>query len=727
MKKKAAIHILIFLLMESSLHGKEPNIVSRSVDVDGDGVFTVYDLMHQGESDRAEELDTKAAAGDAKAQFAFGRKHELGKDVEQNYKEAVRWYRKAAEQHLAAAQLGLGLMYEGGKGVERDYKEAIRWYRKAAEQGLILAQSRLGFMYDSGIGVEKNHEEAVRWYRKAAEQGDSLTQWMLGLAHYMGRGVDQDRKEAVRWYREAAEQGLAAAQFNLASMYGAGEGVDQDLDESVRWYRKAAEQGHAGAQLQMGLAYKYGICVDQDLKKAVRWYREAAEQGDASAQLNLGQMYRDGQGVEKDCDQAFRWILKAAEQGDLSAQFMLGVMHNDGQGGDQVGTGSGGWYRRQQAISWWRKSAEQGLAEAQFHLAIAYGSGRGVHKDNKEVVRWLRKAAAQGHAGAQTNLGYAYDNGEGVYKDHKEAVRWYRKAAEQGDAVAQKNLASAYYSGQGVIEDYGEAYKWVLLAAREGKDVASLKNKLKAQMTMGQIAQAQKRARVFVAREEEPTDNSKTVNESEAVTPKSTGTGFFIASRGYLVTAAHVVADPQSLKVYARGRQYEANVALTDEAADVAVLKVTGSGFAALPLIPSSATKLGDKVFTVGFPNIDLQGAEAKYTEGTISSLSGPANNPRYFQISTPVQPGNSGGPLVNTDGQVVGIVTARLSDVGTLIATGTMPQNVNYAMKSSFVLPFVESVPGLAAEMKKAKAGGKDSSVIIENAKAAVVLVMCY
>jgi len=92
--------------------------------------------------------------------------------------------------------------------------------------------------------------------------------------------------------------------------------------------------------------------------------------------------------------------------------------------------------------------------------------------------------------------------------------------------------------------------------------------------------------------------------------------------------------------------------------------------------------KVGDPVFTLGYPNVIIQGTEPKYTEGTISSLTGVGNNPRWFQISLPVQPGNSGGPLVDEHGQVVGIVNARLDDFKALATSGVLPQNVNYAIK---------------------------------------------
>ena len=77
----------------------------------------------------------------------------------------------------AIAEYTLGNMYSAGKGVSRDYAEAVKWYRKAAEQGYVRAQESLGFMYEKGQGIPRDYAEAIKWFRKAAEQGDAVALW----------------------------------------------------------------------------------------------------------------------------------------------------------------------------------------------------------------------------------------------------------------------------------------------------------------------------------------------------------------------------------------------------------------------------------------------------------------------------------------------------------------------------------------------------------------------
>src|SRR5208283_2618949 len=91
-----------------------------------------------------------------------------GRGVPKDYDEAVKWYRKAADQGNADAQNNLGIIYQNGFGVAKDYEEAVKWYRKSADQGHAVAQANLGWMCENGYGIPKDYEEAVKWYRKSA-------------------------------------------------------------------------------------------------------------------------------------------------------------------------------------------------------------------------------------------------------------------------------------------------------------------------------------------------------------------------------------------------------------------------------------------------------------------------------------------------------------------------------------------------------------------------------
>jgi TPR repeat protein len=175
----------------------------------------------------------------------------------------------------AYAQTLLGTMYRCGDGVPRDYKKAVTWYRKAAEQGNASAQSSLGEMYYFGYevfeGVPQDYNEAVKWYTKAAEQGYDSDQFNLGEMYYDGKGVPQDYNEAVKWYTKAAEQGYAHAQFSLGQMYYYGKGAPKDYNDAFKWNTKAAEHDYASAQTLLGEMHYFGRGVPQDYNEAYKW------------------------------------------------------------------------------------------------------------------------------------------------------------------------------------------------------------------------------------------------------------------------------------------------------------------------------------------------------------------------------------------------------------------------------------------------------------------------
>jgi TPR repeat protein len=120
--------------------------------------------------------------------------------VPQDYTEAVRWYRKAADQGYAEAQSDLGYMYSEGKGVPQDYTEAVGWDRKAADQGYARAQSALGYAYSEGKGVPQDYAQSAPWYRKAAKQGDEYAQRALAAMNIPFTAVTKiDLSAAFLW------------------------------------------------------------------------------------------------------------------------------------------------------------------------------------------------------------------------------------------------------------------------------------------------------------------------------------------------------------------------------------------------------------------------------------------------------------------------------------------------------------------------------------------------
>src|SRR5207237_478277 len=279
-----------------------------------------------------------------------------------------------------------------------------------------------------------------------------------------------------------------------------------------------------------------------------------------------------------------------------------------------------------------------------------------------ESVKSYRKAAEQNDALAQFNLGYSYANGQGVAKDDAEAVKWYRKAAEQNFAQAQISLALSYALGQGVAKDYVESYKWTLLAASQGdKDAKETMTILENNMSREQIAEGQKVARNFKPRLAPSAEPDTSSTGGAQTRPQSSGTGFFITEDGYLITNEHVAGSEAQVRLVTREGLISAKVVKVDAANDLALLKAEGK-FAALPVAASRTMKLGSTVATVGFPNIGLQGCGPKFARRKITPPSGPQNDARYFQISVPVQPGNSGGALVDERGNVVGVLSAMLS-----------------------------------------------------------------
>ncbi len=208
---------------------------------------------------------------------------------------------------------------------------------------------------------------------------------------------------------------------------------------------------------------------------------------------------------------------------------------------------------------------------------------------------------------------------------------------------------------------------------------------------------------------------------------KGFGSGFIISDDGYILTNHHVVKGAREIKVKTESELLTARVVAEDSANDLALIKIDGN-FSPVSFSTEIVARLGQTVFTVGFPMPELQGFSPKVTKGVISSLKGVADDVRAYQIDAAVQPGNSGGPLADENGNIVGIVVARLNDGYVLNATGSIAQNVNYAIKKSYaqnlLLGLSETVDVVQSEKGKKVVSFEEA---VERVRKATVLVVVY
>jgi S1-C subfamily serine protease len=219
--------------------------------------------------------------------------------------------------------------------------------------------------------------------------------------------------------------------------------------------------------------------------------------------------------------------------------------------------------------------------------------------------------------------------------------------------------------------------------------------------------------------------------ESTPSPPKSaktvgkTGTGFVISSSGHVVTNNHVIdgcvgdihgnlngESPVALRVVS-----------SDETNDLALLQAPGS-FKEVATIREKAIHSGDTVVAIGYPFHGLLTSDFTVTTGIVSSLSGIFNDTRYLQISAAVQPGNSGGPLLDTNGQIVGMVAAKLNALKIAKATGDIPENINFAIKTGMIRDFLDNSV-VAYQTSEANTELKTAD-IARNARAYTLLISC-
>lgn len=242
-------------------------------------------------------------------------------DRDKKYSEAAPLFRQAAEKGHADAQNFLGTYYAEGNYVTKSEYEAVKWYKKAADQGNKYAQCNLAYRYLNGEGgVEKSDEKALELYQKAAEQGLVSAQYKLGglYSKYIGT---HNKVKSFEWYKKAADQKHANACYEVGVLYLYGKDyvVEKNEAEAFNYFKISADQGCIEAFDKLGDMYREGKSVKVDLEKAVEYY----------------QKYIDKNGVWKwSTEGKIKAIKKLKERDELlstttSAPYKIGDFYNE--------------------------------------------------------------------------------------------------------------------------------------------------------------------------------------------------------------------------------------------------------------------------------------------------------------------------------------------------------------------------------------------------------------
>jgi S1-C subfamily serine protease len=216
---------------------------------------------------------------------------------------------------------------------------------------------------------------------------------------------------------------------------------------------------------------------------------------------------------------------------------------------------------------------------------------------------------------------------------------------------------------------------------------------------------------------------------AQSVTPspkiQSTGSGFAVNKNGYVLTNYHVIEGCLKVQLRWSNRVNETSIVGFDELNDLAILRSDRAGPEPLTFRDGRGIRQAESVIAIGFPLTGILATSSKVSIGSVSALAGLGDDTRFLQISAPIQPGNSGGPLLDLSGNVVGVVMSTINALTMVKAIGSIPQNVNFAIKSNIAREFLDA-KSIAYETATSVTKSEPADVA-EKGVRSTVLVECY
>ncbi|MEO4000296.1 trypsin-like peptidase domain-containing protein [Mesorhizobium sp. CAU 1732] len=546
------------------------------------------------------------------------------------------------------------------------------------------------YLISSGQGGE---ERAAFMRERAAAAGHPAAQSALCLLQSLA-----DDEPSTRYCFEGAVNGDATSQSWLALGLTLGMfGLEENQNLALSFYRQAAFQGHVSSLARIGDAYATGEGVSQDDALAIYYWERAASMDDPSSLRELGRWHAIGRGVEQDLEKALRYLNRAADLGDGSAQYYAGLIH--------------------------RLNGHNTNAHVMFSLAVkslSPGDMRDVAiKARTEEERILTSAQIQRSRSILSTWKQTDRNPQPFIAGVEFTKRLQTALNERGysvgevDGLAGSKTRAAYREFVSTLQMgelsfsspaiYFVAYKLALFGKESGS--ASVHDAPKTS---------------------DPINRGASVIGAGHQSVRSGGSGFIVNQNGYIVTNAHVVEGCTGIRVvHGLGEPVAASVLDVSEFSDLAILKAPLAAPTAISFRAGTPLQLGENVVVFGFPLTGVLSSQGNLTVGNLTALSGMRGDPSTLQISAPVQPGNSGGPVLDSRGQLIGVVVSKLDTLAVAGVIDDIPQNVNFAIRSSVLENLLQS---RSVDYERAGSNLPELPVtkLAEIAKTATVTIQC-
>ncbi|MCW2236838.1 trypsin-like peptidase domain-containing protein [Azospirillum canadense] len=548
------------------------------------------------------------------------------------------------------------------------------------------------------IGVEAykagNYSVALRHLWPFTDETNPEAAYFTGLMRHLGKGIVQDYKAAMLHYKQAAEHEYPQAFFRIGVLYANGRGVPKDMAEANRWYRKAADRGDGLGMFNLGLNLMTGSGVPKDLKASLMWFvlaeprmtdpkdREGAKKNIAFLEGKL-----TAEEIADARSKAAAWAPAEAKGLETAADLRAWVGKHP--------------FDHVKGLPMLKVPALDARLRTLLGDETVDEIGKmQVSGKVSESKDWLLLDGCMPHSCGTDRFALAVNTRS--YDVLVCAVQWQPERKGQGVVWAGTNRPKVE---RALVRDTDDCTvgrgPYTLMAVLDAaKPRAPLPDPLRPQVAAVPLP---------------PKPSGR----------ESSGSGFPVNGKGDILTNHHVVDGCRSFKARRGERVVDAELVATDEKNDLAVVRAAVPGVQPLKFRDGKGIRPADGVVAVGYPYAGLLATTPQVTTGSVTALAGIADDTRFLQITAPIQPGNSGGPLLDLSGNTVGVVVSTLSALAVVKATGSIPQNVNFAVKSSVAREFLDSkgIDYLTA----ASTAKLDPADVGEIGSKAAVMVECH